>query len=145
MSYPPRLGHLATRQVLASRLLRTFAKAHTLDDDEAHERIERALQGRLWERLLDATWAAMTADKKRLADDALLEKIAGALKAHPLRYAKAAPLTPTWSAFLVLADLEAGTASESARHVLESAEGQKRMQEGLAEVGRFLAAELTKG
>jgi hypothetical protein len=145
MTYPPRLGHLATRQVLASRLLRTFAKAHTLDDEEAHARLERALEGRLWERLLEATWAAMTADAKRLTDDGLLEKVAGTLKAHPLRYAKAAPPTPAWSAFLVLADLEAGTASESARHVLESPEGQKRTQEGLAEVGRFLAAELTRG
>jgi hypothetical protein len=145
MSYPPRLGHLATRQVIASRLLRTFAKAHTLDDDEAHDRIERALAGRLWEQLLEATWAAMSADKKRLTDDALLEKIAGVLKAHPLRYAKAVPVTPAWSAFLVLADLEAGTATESARRVLESPEGQRRMQEGIAEVGRFLAAELTKG
>jgi len=145
MNHPPRLGHLATRAVIAARLGPTYAKAHAVDEDEAREQMERALQGALWERLLDATWAAMLGGTKRLTEDGLLEKVAATLKDRPLRPGRAAPPGPAWSAFLVLADLEAGTASDAARRVLESPEGQRRAEEGLAEAGRFLAAELTRG
>jgi hypothetical protein len=145
MNHPPRLGHLATRGVLAARLATTYAKAHNVDEEEAREQLERALRGSLWERLLDETWKAMLGGTKRLSEDALLEKVAGTLKDRPLRPGREATVSPSWSAFLVLADLEAGTASDAARRVLESAEGQKRAAEGLAEVGRFLAAELARG
>lgn len=145
MNHPPRLGHLATRAVIAARLAPTYAKAHNVSDDEAREQLERALKGALWERLLDATWAAMLGGTKRLTEDGLLEKVAVTLKDRPLRQGRTATLNPGWSAFLVLADLEAGTASDAARRVLESPEGQKKAEEGIAEVGRFLAAELTRG
>ncbi|HZN94211.1 MAG TPA: hypothetical protein VFB81_15970 [Myxococcales bacterium] len=145
MNHPPRLGHLATRAVIAARVAPTYAQAHNVDEGEAREQLERALQGSLWERLLDETWRSMLAGTKRLSEEALLEKVAGTLKDRPLRPGRAAASSPAWSAFLVLADLEAGTASDAARRVLESPEGQKRAAEGLAEVGRFLAAELTRG
>ncbi len=145
MNHPPRLGHLATRAVIAARLAPTYAKAHNVDEDEAREQLERALRGSLWERLLDEAWKAMLAGTKRLSEDALVEKVAGTLKDRPLRPGRTATLGPVWSAFLVLADLEAGTASDAARRVLESPEGQKKAAEGLAEAGRFLAAELTRG
>lgn len=145
MNHPPRLAHLATRAVIAARLAPTYALAHNVDDDEAREQMERALKGSLWERLLDATWEAMLGGTKRLSDEALVEKVAGTLKDRPLKPGRPATLGPAWSAFLVLADLEAGTASDAARRVLESAEGQRKAAEGLAEVGRFLAKELTRG
>lgn len=145
MNHPPRLAHLATRAVIAARLTPTYARAHNVDEDEAREQLERALQGTLWERLLDATWEAMLGGTKRLSDEALVEKVAGALKDRPLKPGRPATLSPAWSAFLVLADLEAGTASDAARRVMESAEGQRKANEGLAEVGRFLAKELTRG
>src|SRR5438552_9222829 len=145
MTHPPRLGHLATRAVIAAKLAPTYDAAQNVDDDEAREQLERALKGTLWERLLDVTWEALLGDTKRLSDDALVEKVAGTLKDRPLRAGRAATVNPAWSAFLVLADLEAGTASDAARRVMESAEGQRRATEGLAEVGRFLAKELTRG
>jgi len=145
MSHPPRLGHLATRAVIAARLAPTYAKAHAVDEDEAREQLERALRGAFWERLLDATWAAMLGQTRRLTEDGLLEKVAATLKDRPLRPGRAAPVGPAWSAFLVLAGLEAGTASDSARRVLESPEGRRRAEEGIAEAGRYLAAELTRG
>lgn len=145
MNHPPRLGHLATRAVIAARLAPTYAKAHNVDEDEAREQLERALRGSLWERLLDETWKSMLGGTKRLDEEGLLEKVAGTLKDRPLRPGRVASLGPPWSAFLVLADLEAGTASDAARRVLESPEGQKKATEGLAEAGRFLAAELTRG
>jgi hypothetical protein len=145
MNHPPRLAHLATRAVIAARLAPTYALAHNVDDDEALQQLERALKGPLWERLLDSAWEAMLGDTKRLSEEALVEKVAGTLKDRPLKLGRAATLTPAWSAFLVLADLEAGTASDAARRLLESAEGQRRAAEGLAEVGRYLAKELTRG
>ena len=144
MSYPPRLGHLVTRGVMAARFRATFAESHEIDEEEAHERLERAFAGRLWELLLEATWNALS-DKKRAVDpEAIVEKIARTLKDRPLRPGKAAKLGPAFSAFLVMIDLEAGMASDAARKVLESAQGEAMKQAGLAEAGRFLAAERVK-
>ena len=144
MSYPPRLGHLVTRAVMAARLRPTFAGSHEIDEEEAQERLERALSGRLWELLLETTWDALN-DKKRKSDpDAVLERVAGTLKDRPLKPGRIAKQNPAFSAFLVLIDLEAGTASDAARKVLESAQGEAMKQQGLAEAGRFLANELVK-
>ena len=87
----------------------------------------------------------MRGKSKRLDDEGLLEKVATTLRDRPQRPGRVVEVTAAWSAFLVLADLEAGTASEAARRVMESPEGRQRAQEGLVEVGRFLAAELTRG
>lgn len=145
MGYPPRLGHLATRAVVVAKLAPTYASAHRLDEAEAVQRLSTALQGRLLPQLLEETWTAMRGKSKRLTDEGLVEKVATTLKDRPQRPGRVAALTPAWSAFLVLADLEAGTASDAARRVMESPEGRQRAQEGLAEAGRFLAAELTRG
>ncbi len=145
MAYPPRLAHLATRPVVVAKLIPTYARAHHIDEDEAAQRLSAALQGRLLPWLLEEAWTAMRGKSKRLTDEGLLEKVATTLKDRPTRPGRVAELNPAWSAFLVLADLEAGTASEAARRVMESPEGRERGQAGLAEVGRFLAAELTRG
>ncbi len=145
MAYPPRLGHLATRPVVVAKLAPTYSRAHHIDEEEASQRLSSALQGRLWASLLEEAWLAMRGKSKRLDDEALVEKVATTLRDRPMRPGRVAELTPGWSAFLVLADLEAGTASEAARRVMESPEGRERAQAGLAEVGGFLAAELTRG
>lgn len=145
MSYPPRLSHLATRAVVAAKLVPTYARAHNIDEEEASQRLFSALAGRLLPQLLEATWEAMRGKSKRLTDDGLLEKVATTLGDRPLRPGRPAPLSPAWSAFLVLVDLEVGTASDAARRVMESEEGRRKGEEGLAEAGRFLAAELTRG
>lgn len=144
MSYPPRLGHLVTRAVVAAKFRPLFATSHEIDENEAQERLERALAGRLWELLLDTAWFALT-DKKREVDEAaMLEKIAKTLKSRPLRPGRDATLNPSFSAFLVMIDLEAGMASDAARKVLESPQGEAMKKAGLTEAGRFLAAELTR-
>ncbi|WP_342375986.1 hypothetical protein NVS55_32595 [Myxococcus stipitatus] len=145
MSYPPRLSHLATRAVVVAKLVPTYAQAHRLDEEEAAQRLSSALSGKLLPALLEAAWTAMQGKTKRLNEDGLLEKVATTLSERPLRPGRVAPMTPSWSAFLVLTDLEAGTASDAARRVMESEEGRRRGNEGLAEAGRFLAAELTRG
>lgn len=146
MRFPPRLAHLATRAVVVAKLLPTYAQAHQLDEEEARGRLEAALRvGGLLEDLLAAAWASMKGKTKRLTEEGLLEKVAGTLQERPLRPGRRADLTPGWSAFLILADLAAGTASDAARRLLESEEGRRRSQAGLQEVGAFLAAELTRG
>jgi hypothetical protein len=145
MGYPPRLGHLATRSVVVAKLTPTYSRAHHIDEEEAAQRLSTALRGRLLPSLLEEAWTAMRGKAKRLDDEGLVEKVATTLKDRPMRPGRVAELTPAWSAFLVLVDLEAGTASEAARRVMESPEGRQRAQEGLAEAGRFLAAELTRG
>lgn len=145
MSYPPRLAHLATRAVVVAKLMPTYARAHNIDEEEASQRLSTALAGRLLTALLESTWTAMRGTAKRLTDDGLLEKVATTLGDRPLRPGRPAPSNSAWSAFLILLDLEVGTASDAARRVMESDEGRRRGDEGLAEAGRFLAAELTRG
>jgi hypothetical protein len=143
--YPPRLGHLATRPVVVNRLVPTYAKAHEIDEQEAGLRLERAIAGPLWEDLLAATWEAMQARVKRLDEQKLLEKVASTLEERPLRYGKVVETNPAWSAFMMVLDLEIGTAGDAARKVMESPQAKKMVAAGLAEAGMFLATELTKG
>jgi hypothetical protein len=144
MNYPPRLSHLANLPVLVARLAPTYAAAHGLDDEEARLRLDGALRGGLRERLLASTWQALLGTTKRLNEAGLLEKVARALQENPTKKGRVAPLDPGWSAFLILVDLEVGTASEAARKVMESEEGRRRSAAGLAEVGAFLARELLR-
>jgi hypothetical protein len=145
LRYPPRLGHLATRPVVVNRLVPTYARAHNIDEQEASVRLDRALAGSLWEDLLAATWEAMKGRVKRLDEERLLEKVLTTLGERPLRYGRAVDATPAWSAFMMMLDLEIGTAGDAARRVMESEQGRKMISAGLAEAGLFLATELTKG
>ena len=145
MRYPPRLAHLATRAVVVAKLWPTFAAAHEMDEEEAEARLTSALQGQLLDELLAHAWEAMRQKAPRGEESALLEKVAQTLSDRPRRAGRTAKLNSAWSAFLLLADLQAGTASEAARRALETEQGRKTALEGLAEAGRHLAAELTRG
>jgi hypothetical protein len=144
MRYPARLAHLATRAVVVAKLVPTYAKAHAIDDEEARNRLEAGLTGTLLEDLLAAAWESLLGGTKRLTEEGLLEKVAKSLQDRPLRPGRTVEPTAGWSAFLVLADLAAGTASEAARRVMETDAGQVRARAGLAEVGAFVARELTR-
>jgi hypothetical protein len=144
MRYPPRLAHLATRAVVVAKLIPTYAVAHSVDDEEARARLEASFSGGLLEDLLAATWTALLGGKKHLEEDGLLQKVAKSLGDRPLRPGRTVETTPGWSAFLVLADISAGTASEAARRLMETEAGQTRARAGLAEVGAYLARELTR-
>jgi hypothetical protein len=137
---------LCNRPVLVSKLAPTYAQSHEIDIDEGVERVDRALErdAKLRDELLGACWDELQAKRRSFDEAALLEKIAQLLKDRPQRPGKVAAMTPGWSAFLVLIDLDAGLASDSARRILESDEGKKRLADGVAEVGRFLAAELLR-
>jgi hypothetical protein len=145
MRFPPRLSHLATRAVVVAKLLPTYAAAHQIDDDEARLRLEAALRGSLLDDLLAAAWESMGASTKRLSEDGLLQKVAKTLHDRPLRPGRVAELNPAWSAFLILADLAAGTATDSAARVMESERGREMAKAGVNEAGAHLAKELTRG
>jgi hypothetical protein len=129
---------------VVAKLAPTYAKAHQLDEEEATQRLSTALGGRILEDLLAATWEALTGKTKRLDEEGLLEKVATSLGDRPLRPGRTAEPNPAWSAFMLLLDLEVGTASDAARRVMEAEQGRKMVAAGLAEVGQFLARELTR-
>ena len=144
MAYPARLGHLARRDVVALKLVRLFADVHHIDETEALERLGRGLRGSLWEALLSATWQSLRAGSTRLSDEELVEKVAKSLRERPERAGRSTQVTPALSALLLWIDLEAGTATDSARRVLESDHGKRMVDEGLREAGALLAKELTR-
>lgn len=144
MRYPPRLAHLATRQVLAARFIVSYAKVHNLDEEEASDRLTRAFSGQLWEEMLGATWTALTGTTQRLDENGLLEKVARSLADRPLRPGREAPEDAAFSAFWVQVDLAAGTASEAARRVLETEQGKKMAMAGTQAAGTFLAKEFSR-
>jgi mannose/fructose-specific phosphotransferase system component IIA len=144
MRYPARLAHLATRAVVVAKLAPTFAEAHQVDHEEATQRLHTGLSGPLLEDLLAATWTALLAGTKKLDEEGVLEKVAKSLKDRPLRPGRPAKLTPDLSAFLILVDLAAGTASDAAGRVMETDAGKARARAGLVAAGQHLARELTR-
>ena len=144
MRYPPRLAHLATRAVVVAKLAPTYAEANSIEDEDGISRLDRALQSPLLDELLAATWNALLGMSDNLEEEKLVQKVASGLKNRPQRPGKIAPLTAGWSAFLVLADVRAGIASDAAQRLLETEEGARRASAGLKEVGQFLAGELVR-
>ena len=144
MRYPARLAHLATRSVVVAKLAPTFAEAHHLEHDEAATRLNTAFSGPLLEDLLAATWQALLGGTKKLDDEGLLEKVAKSLRDRPLRPGRTAQISADLSAFLLLADLAAGTASDAAGRVMETDAGKARARAGLLAAGQLLARELTR-
>ena len=144
MRFPPRFAHLVTEPVLTARLAPSYAKAHNVDLEEARICLTTALHGDLRDDLLEATWAAVRTRAPRFTEDTALEKIAASLGKRPDRPGRVKEADARWSAFWILVDLRAGTASDTARSVLESEAGQAKVREGLADAGRFLADELAR-
>lgn len=142
--HPRRLAHLATRPIVVSRLAPMFAHIHEIDDEEAAQRLTRALAGNLLSELLDAAWAGLVELKKAKDDEALLEKLAKALAKHPYRHGRVIEPDAAWSAFLLRIDLEAGMAGQAAQRMMDAPEGKKMAAAGLATAGRYLAAELIR-
>ena len=143
MRYPPRLSHLATPSVVVAKLAPTYAEANSVEDEEAINRLDKAMRSPLHDDLLAACWVQLSEGSTK-DEEAILQKVASSLKNRPQRPGKIATLTPGWSAFLVLADVRAGIASDQAQRILETEEGFKRAAAGLIEVGRFLAGEFSR-
>lgn len=146
MLFSPRLPHVLPRKVLADLLAPTYAAGRGVDEDEARDRLERALAvpaaleavyGGLSQALRDAQGA-------RTSEDKLIDKLSQGVLARRYRVPVLAASPPV-AAALVRLDLEVGLAPESMRETLASPRGRALLDEGLRVLGAHLVKELRKG
>lgn len=140
-----RLPHVVTRADLALLVAPTYAAALSVDDEEAHERLVRALERPgVADLLYDALSVGLAeARGPKTTEDALLDKLSRGVQARRAR-AKAAPDHPGVSAVLVRINLEIGLAPESMRAALEADKGRAVLEAGLGVLGRHLVKDLLK-
>jgi hypothetical protein len=140
-----RLPHVLTRKDLARVIAPTYAKAASVDAEEALDRMERAVAS---DRIADELYAGLSAamaERKgsRTTEDELVDKLSEGVQKRRSRV-KAAQLTPAVSAALVLINLELGYAPEMMRNALETEKGRALLDEGLRDLGAHLVGELVK-
>jgi hypothetical protein len=140
-----RVPHVVTRADLAWALTPTYSAALGVDEDEAHDRLERALQGtRLLQEIHAAVADALSARKgPRTTDDAAVDKLSAGVQARRSRV-KAAPEDPAISAVLVRINLEIGLAPESMRQALAGDRGKAMLDAGMRKLADHLVKELLK-
>jgi hypothetical protein len=141
----PRLPHVVTRKDLALMLATTYAASANVDFDEAHERMQRALDN---QRIADMLYQGLSAALEerqgpRTSVDELIDQLSAGVQKRRSRV-KAAGLTPPISAVMVLLNLELGYAAEMMRNALENPKGKALLQEGLHALGAHLVSQLIK-
>ena len=141
-----RLPHVLTRGDLVLLLAPTYARALSVDEEEALERLRRALERPEVADDLYAGISAALAEAKgpRTSEDALIDKLSAGVQARRSR-ARPAPVTPALSAVLVRLNLEIGLAPEPMRATLAAGKGRVLLEEGLRQLGAHLVKELLKG
>jgi hypothetical protein len=140
-----RLPHVVTRKDLALLIAPTYAASASVDFDEAHERMERAVGS---QRIVDRLYAGLSAALEqrkgpRTTEDAVIEDLSAGMQKRRSRV-KAAALTPAISAVMVMLNLELGYAPEMMRGALENPRGKALLDVGLQALGTHLANELIK-
>jgi hypothetical protein len=143
-SLSTRLPHIVTRADLATLLTPTYGSAQSVDDDEAHDRLTRALAD---PDLLDDLHASLaqalaTHLGPRTDEDALLDKLSKRVSARKGRMKPAD--SAKVAALLVHVNLLLGLAPEGMRAVLESDKGRANLSEALRATGAHLVHELLK-
>jgi hypothetical protein len=140
-----RLPHVVTRADLARLLTATYADALSVDEEEAHERLGRALaQPGAAEEIYEGLSAALAATQgPRTDEDALMDKLSKAVEKRRARV-RAAPSTPALAAVMVRLNLEIGFAPESMRATLAGEKGRSLLDAGLRALGTHLVKELLK-
>lgn len=143
--FSKRLPHVLARKDLALLLAPTYAAARGVDDEEAIERLARALSS---PPALDDVYrglsAALAAAKgARTSEDALMDKVSAGVQARR-KHAKPAEVTPAISAALVRLDLELGLAPEPMRDTLASPRGAALLDEGLRALGAHVVKDLLR-
>jgi hypothetical protein len=140
-----RLPAIVTRAELAWLLTPTYAAAMSVEDEEAHDRLSRALQRP--ELVEDLLWGLSEAlEEKRGARtgvDALLDKFSAALQVRRGKVT-AAPGDGPVAAVLVRINLEIGMASETLRAMLQTDKGRTMLDTGLKKLGAHLVRDLMK-
>jgi hypothetical protein len=141
-----RLPHVLTDRDLVLLLAPTYAAARGVDEEEAAERLRRALSAPgVREDLYRGISAALAEAKgPRTSEDALVDRLSAGVVARRAR-AKPAPATPAVSAVLVRLDLEIGLAAEAMRATLTTPRARALLDEGLRALGAHLVKDLLKG
>ena len=143
--FSPRLAHVVTRGDLVALLAPTYARARAVDEEEARERLTRALAvpAALDDLYRGLSEALAETKGPRTQVDAVVDRISANIASRRAR-ARAAEATPAVSAVLVRLDLEIGLAPESMRATLASPRGSALLEAGLREEGAHLARELLR-
>lgn len=141
-----RLPHLLTKADLVLLLAPTYAKARRVDEEEAGERLARALAvpAALDDLYRGISEALADAKGPRTPEDAFMDRLSAGVVARRAR-AKAAEGTPAVAAVLVRLDLEIGLAPESMRATLATPKGRALLEAGFRELGGHLVKELLRG
>ena len=140
-----RLPHVMTRKDLALLIATTYATSASIDFEEGHERMERAVTS---DRVSDHLYAGLSAalyERKgpRATEDALIDELSAGVQKRRSRV-KAAALTPALSAVMVMLNVELGYAPEMMRGALENPKGKALLEDGLRALGTHLLKELIK-
>jgi hypothetical protein len=139
-----RLPAILTRAELAWLLVPTYAAAMSVEDEEAHDRLTRALQRQ--ELVDDLLWGFSEALEERRGArtgvDDLLDKFSAALQTRRGKVT-AAPGDAV-AAVMVRINLEVGMASESLRATLETEKGHAMLDAGLKKLAAHVVRELIK-
>jgi hypothetical protein len=140
-----RLPHVVTLPDLAILLTPTYGESMSVEDDEAHERLVRALsRTRVADDLYDGISAALEGlQGQRTSEDALMDKLSKGIQKRRARV-KAAPQSAGLAAVLVRINLEIGLAPEQMRATLETDKGRAVLTAGLRDLGAYLVKELLK-
>lgn len=143
--YSRRLPHVLTRADLATALAPTYAASLDVDEEEAHERLTRALER---PGVVDDLYAGLSAaladlTGPRTSEDAVMDKLSKGVQARRGRV-KAAPTSPGLSAVLVRLNLELGLAPDPMRAMLATEKGKAILDAGLRALGAHLAKELLR-
>jgi len=140
-----RLPHVVTIPDLAVILTTTYAEAMSVDEEEAHERLVRALsRTRVSDDLyLGISDALEKLQGERTTEDALMDKLSKGIQKRRGRV-KGAPATPGLAAVLVRINLEIGLAPEPMRATLDTDKGRAVLAAGLRDLGAHLVKELLK-
>ena len=140
-----RLPHVLPRADLALLVAPTYAQALSVDEDEARERVSRALAR---PEVLDDLYRGISAALRevqgpRTTEDAVMDKLSRGVQARRSR-AKPAAGSPAIAAVMVRLNLEIGLAPEPMRATLASEKGRAMLEEGLRALGAHLVKELWK-
>jgi hypothetical protein len=144
ITIPKRLPHIVTRADWVTLLTSTYGEAQSVDDEEAAERLTRALGNpALLDELYEALAVALEAKHGGPPDDKVLDRFSKAIQKRRGRV-RAAAATTELSALLVHIDLEIGVAPEVLRPTLTSEKGAKLLAAGRAALANHLVKELLK-
>lgn len=138
-----RLPHVVTRADLATSLTATYAAAQNVDDEEAHDRLARALTDPgLLDDLYWGLEEALVAQQGSRSDDALLDTLSKRVASRKGRLA--ASTSRDVAAVIVRINLLLNLAPDAMRELLDSEKGKAALDKGLRTLGAHLVKELLK-